>query len=87
MKRIALAAVLVLSACASDGPWADPRVEEYKAEINRLNAQLAAEASERQRVTRAAARREEALKRQLDAMKSIERGILERENATRTEAR
>ena len=86
MKLIALAAAAVLSGCAS-GPWADPRIEEYQAEINRLNAQLAAEAAERQRITRAAARREETLKRQLDAMKSIERGILEREDRTRTEAR
>lgn len=88
--RVTLAALLaaaVLSGCAADGPWADPRIENYKAEISRLNAQLAAEAAERQRITRAAARREEALKRQLEAMKSIERGILERENAIRTEAR
>jgi outer membrane murein-binding lipoprotein Lpp len=87
--RVQLAALLaaaVLSGCAS-GPWADPRIEEYQAQINRLNAQLAAETAERQRVSRAAVRREEALKRQLDAMKSIERGILERENATRTETR
>jgi len=86
MKLIALAAAAVLSGCAS-GPWADPRIEEYQAEISRLNAQLAAEAAERQRITRAAARREVVLKRQLDAMKSIERGILERENQTRTETR
>ena len=86
MKLIALAAAVVLSGCAS-GPWADPRVEEYKAEIDRLNAQLAAQAAERQRLTRAAARREETLKRQLDAMKSIERGILERDDRTRMEAR
>ena len=86
MKLIALAAAAVLSGCAS-GPWADPRIEEYQAEISRLNAQLAAEAAERQRITRAAARREETLKRQLDAMKSIERGILERDDRTRTETR
>lgn len=86
VKPVALAAAMLLSGCAS-GPWADPRIEEYRAEISRLNAQLAAEAAERQRITRAAARREETLKRQLDAMKSIERGILEREGATRTEAR
>jgi outer membrane murein-binding lipoprotein Lpp len=88
--RRTLAAALaaaILSGCAASGPWGDPQVEEYKAEIVRLNARLAAEAAERQRITRAAARREEALKRQLDAMKSIERGILERETATRTEMR
>ena len=38
MTRIALAAAVLLAGCASDGPWADPRVEEYKAEIDRLNA-------------------------------------------------
>jgi hypothetical protein len=86
IKLIALAAAAVLCGCAS-GPWADPRIEEYQAEINRLNAQLAAEAAERQRIARAAARREEMLKRQLEAMKSIERGILERDDRTRTETR
>jgi len=86
MKLIVMAAAVVLSGCAS-APWADPRVEEYQAEINRLNAQLAAETAERQRITRAAARREETLRRQLDAMKSIERGILEREDRIRTETR
>jgi outer membrane murein-binding lipoprotein Lpp len=86
MKLVAFAAAMVLSGCAS-GPWADPRIEEYQAEINRLNAQLAAESAERQRITRAAVRREDALKRQLEAMKSIERGILEREDRTRTETR
>ena len=87
MTLAALFAAAVLAGCASDGPWTDSRVEEYKAEINRLNAQLAAEAAERQRITRAAARREEALKRQLEAMKSIERSILERQDRTQSEAR
>ena len=87
MKRIALVAVVVLAGCAASGPWEDPRVEEYKAEITRLNAQLAAEGAERQRITRDARRREERLKRQLEAMKSIERGILERENQTQLETR
>ncbi len=87
MKLSALAAVIFLSGCAAAGTSADPRFDEYKAEINRLNAQLAAETAERQRITRAAARREEMLRRQLDAMKSIERGILEREDRIRTETR
>jgi outer membrane murein-binding lipoprotein Lpp len=90
MTRFALAAglaVLVLAGCASGGPFEDPRIGEYQAEIDRLNARLAAEAAERQRITRAAARREETLKRQLEAMKSIERGILERESRTRAEMR
>ena len=87
MKLIALAVVFLLSGCAAGGPFSDPRVEEYKAEINRLNAQLAAEIAERQRITRAASRREETLRKQLEAMKSIERGILEREDRLRTETR
>ena len=87
MRLIALVAVVVLAGCASGGPWGDPRIEEYKAEIDRLNAQLAAEVAERQRIARAAMRREESLKRQLEAMKSIERGIMEREERVRTEAR
>ena len=90
MKLIALAAVILMAGCATSGPGADaagdPKVDEYKAEIGRLRARLAAEVAERQRITRAAARREEALRRQLDAMKSIERGILERDDR-RTETR
>jgi hypothetical protein len=88
MKPIALAAVILMSGCAAGGPGAspDPRVDEYRAEIGRLKARLAAEVAERQRITRAALRREETLRRQLDAMKSIERGILERDDR-RTETR
>ena len=88
MKLIALAAVILIAGCATSGPWAgaDPNVDEYKAEIGRLRARLAAEVAERQRITRAASRREETLRRQLDAMKSIERGILERDDR-RTETR
>ena len=80
MRLIALAAVVLLSGCAAGGPWVGNKADGSKAEIDRLNAQLAAEVAERHRVTRAASRREEALRRQLDAMKSIERGILERED-------
>ena len=57
------------------------------AEVRRLNEQLAAEVAERQRVVRAAARREEAMKKQLDALKAIERGILEREERMQSQAR
>ena len=88
MRRlVALATVLLLSGCAAGGPWARTTVDECKADTDRLNAQLAAEVVERQRLTRAASRREETLKRQLDAMKSIERGILERDDRMRTETR
>jgi hypothetical protein len=88
MKPIALAAVILMSGCAAGGPGtsADPKVDEYKAEIGRLKARLAAEVAERQRITRAALQREETLRRQLDAMKSIERAILERDDR-RTETR
>lgn len=82
-----MVAVLLVAGCAAGAPWSDRRVDEYKAEISRLNVQLAAEVAERQRLTRAASRREEALRRQLDAMKSIERGILERDDRMRTETR
>ena len=57
------------------------------AEVERLNAQLAAEVAERQRLVRAAARREETMRKQLDALKAIERGILEREERMQTQAR
>ena len=57
------------------------------AEVERLNAQLAAEVAERQRAARTAARREESLKKQLDALKAIERGILEREERVQSQAR
>jgi hypothetical protein len=88
MKLIVLAAVFLMSGCAAGGPGAaaDPKVDEYKAEIGRLRARLAAEAAERQRIMRAALRREETLRRQLDAMKSIERDILDRDDR-RTETR
>ena len=94
LKLISLTAAVLLAGCAAGGPLADPRADAYKAEIERLNAQLSAANAERQRLARAAARREEALRRQLeatnrqlDAMKSIERGILERDERLRTETR
>jgi hypothetical protein len=55
--------------------------------VARLQAQLASESAERQRLLRAAKGREDTLRRQLDAMKSIERGILEREERTKSETR
>jgi uncharacterized protein HemX len=97
LARAALLAVLLLAGCAGGLPWtgagdartqAEPRTQdELRAENERLKAQLAAEVAERQRQARAAARREETLRRQLDAMKGIERGILDREDRIRTEAR
>ena len=92
MRGIALIVAALLAGCAATGPAQmpsppPPAADACKAEIDRLNAQLAAEIAERQRVTRAASRREETLRRQLEAMKSIERGILEREDRMRTETR
>jgi hypothetical protein len=84
-------AALLLAGCAADplvSPMARaPTADECRAEVGRLSAQLAAEVAERQRLTRVAARRELAMRRQLDAMKAIERGILEREDRARTESR
>jgi hypothetical protein len=89
-----VAAALLFAGCAANPPQAmqsnqpGARLESCKSgEIAQLQAQLAAEVAERQRITRAAARREEALKKQLEAMKSIERGILEREDRVRYETR
>lgn len=78
----------LLGGCAGGAPFA-PRaeMEACRDEAAGLRAQLAAEAAERQRLQRAAAKREDALRRQLDAMRSIERGILDREDRIRTEAR
>ena len=84
-------AAMLLAGCATHplGPplAKAPAADECRAEVSRLHALLAAEVAERQRVTRGAARREDAMRRQLDAMKSIERGILEREDRVRSESR
>ena len=81
MKRLALIALL-LSGCA-----ATPAIDQCSPRVEALQAQLEAETAERQRQAHAAARREETLRKQLEAMKSIERGILEREDRIRSEAR
>ena len=89
---------LALSGCATNGvqppsspggraPVAEMSYDSCRAEVARLQERLANEVAERQRVTRASQRREEALRKQLDAMKSIERGILERDDRLRTETR
>lgn len=92
MKRAALFAAILLAGCAANPPVSNPPVAsaplgECRAEVSRLSARLAAETAEHQRATRAAARREETLRRQLNAMKAIERGILEREERVRSETR
>jgi len=87
MKRIAIALAVLLAGCATGGPQANAAAQACTPDVERLQAQLAAEVAERQRVARAAARREETLRRQLEAMKSIERGILERDDRVRTETR
>ena len=86
MRVLVLFSALLMAGCAGL-PAARAPADDCKAEVARLNDLLAAETAERQRSTRAAARREETLRRQLDAMKSIERSILEREDRMRTEAR
>jgi hypothetical protein len=86
-RPIALLLAALLSACASGGPQPAAQADACRPEVDRLQAQLAAEIAERQRITRAASRREETLRKQLEAMKSIERGILDREERVRTETR
>jgi hypothetical protein len=86
MRTLLAAIGMVLAGCAAN-PKAASTAAECGPEVARLNALLAAEVAERQRVTRVAMRREETLRRQLDAMKSIERGILEREDRLRSESR
>ncbi|MFY9314940.1 MAG: hypothetical protein WAO95_05200 [Burkholderiales bacterium] len=87
MRRIALLLAFLLSGCAAGALQPGPSAQEYEAEIARLKAQLAAEVAERQKLARAARAREDTLRRQLEAMKSIERGILEREDKLRSEMR
>jgi hypothetical protein len=66
-------------------PTAHFPATDCRPELDKMNAQLQAEIAERQRVVRAAARREDALRKQLDALKAIERGILEREERMQTD--
>ena len=95
LRMAAIPALLVLFAgCAANpqqqavsNPSGAASEASCKPQVAQLQAQLAAEQAERQRLMRAAARREETLRKQLEAMKSIERGILEREDRMRTEAR
>ncbi len=96
MRKLIFASAILLSGCAglpaatppaASPPAAHAPIDDCKAEVARLNGLLSAEIAERQRLTRAAARREDALRRQLDAMKAIERGILERDDRMQTEAR
>ena len=57
-------------------PAAEIAPSDCRPALDKVNAQLAA-----------AARREEMLRKQLDALKAIERGILEREDRIQTQAR
>ena len=89
----------LISGCAATEPGRDsqmlrlpaaqlpPPQADCRPEVDKVNAQLAAEVAERQRIVRAAARREEMLRKQLDALKAIEREILEREERVQTQAR
>jgi hypothetical protein len=97
VKTLALLAALLFAGCAANSPALNPKavnppvakapVDASKAEIDSLRARLAAEIAERERLLRAAARREDSLRKQLEAMKAIERGILEREDRVRFESR
>ena len=91
MKATAISTAILLAGCAANPPAPTvakaPAAGDCRAEIGRLNALLAAEVAERRRLMRVAARREDAMRRQLDAMKSIERSILEREDRVRSESR
>jgi outer membrane murein-binding lipoprotein Lpp len=84
---------LLLAGCAADGRLgtsAHPEVtklDQCRADVAQLQGQLASEIAERQKLTRAARAREDSLRRQLEAMKSIERGILEREDRMRSDTR
>lgn len=64
-----------------------PPAPDCRAEVGRLQARLVSEVAERQRLLKAASRREDALKRQLEALKSIERGILDREDRVQPDHR
>jgi outer membrane murein-binding lipoprotein Lpp len=94
-RSAALAAsLLLLAGCASDGskPGTSQgqdmtKLDQCRADVAQLQGQLAAEIAERQKLARAARAREDNLRRQLEAMKSIERGILEREDRMRSEMR
>lgn len=97
-RRVALSAaitvsLLALAGCATDGmPGTSSgqgmtKLDQCRADVAQLQGQLAAEIAERQKLARAARAREDNLRRQLEAMKSIERGILEREDRMRSEMR
>lgn len=87
MRIFLLFAGTLLAGCASNPFVAQSSLEQCSAQVASLNAQLTAQSAERERAGRAAARREETLRRQLEAMKAIERGILEREDRVRSETR
>ena len=92
MRRMLLAA-LVLSGCAANVPLgtspgqAGTKLDQCRADVALLQGQLASEIAERQKLARAARAREDALRQQLEAMKSIERGILDREDRMRSDMR
>ena len=86
MRILPAVAAALLAGCANL-PLANAPLEQCRAETASLNAQLATAIAERERVTRTASRREEALRRQLDALKAIERSILERDDRVRSETR
>ncbi|MEW6687989.1 MAG: hypothetical protein AB1452_02750 [Pseudomonadota bacterium] len=87
-KVLAVAAAgILLAGCAANGPVTRAPVQDCRPGLERSNAQLAAEVAEQQRLLKAAVRREEALKKEIEALKSIERAILDREERKQSRAR
>ena len=86
-RLIAAWAAALLAGCATPGSQPDETADACRPEVDRLNALLAAEVAGRQRMLRVAHAREEALRRQIEALKSIERDILDREERIRSESR
>jgi hypothetical protein len=84
---VVAAAGALLAGCAATGPATQAPAADCRAELVQTSAQLAAEVAERQRLQKAASRREEALKKEIEALKSIERAILEREERKQSRAR
>ena len=87
MRVFVLLAGALLAGCAAGPQLAEAPAGDCRAEVAGMKAMLAAEIAERERMTRAATRREDALRRQLDALKAIERDILQREDRVRFESK
>lgn len=83
----ARAAALLAPLAARSPETAHTRLAALLAAQVAERQRLAAQVAERERLSRAGARREGTLKSQIESLKSIERGILEREERMRTVTR